>query len=133
MLLRTVRNASLEGLSPCLSLDYALAGLDDNTTIQVLYSHMFSNATWTNVTRPIEYVAIVGVNLPTIQCTNLGLGIAFWGKTNVTISGISWEGCSIWTPTTYLYKGHTIYAYRALFFYNVTNLVIENCQFMFQG
>ncbi len=123
--------------SPCLTLDYALGGLDSSTAIQVNYSHSFSNTTFSNITsnvsRPMENIALVGIGQPVINCTALGAGLAFWGLTNITISGISWEGCSVATPTATILEGETIQAYRALFFYNVTNLIIEDCQFSSQG
>lgn len=128
--------ACWSGSEPCLTLDFALGGLTESgTTVRVSYSHDFSRTTWTNVSEPLHDIALEGVGepRPVINCTSLGVGVAFWGQVNVNISGIAWNGCSIWTPTSSMDNGTTLYAYRGLFFYNVTNLLIEDCQFSSLG
>ena len=117
----------------CSTLDFALGGLESDTTIQVHYSHNFSNVTYANITEYMENVAIVGISQPVIYCTQVGDGIAFSNMNNLRISGVSWNGCSHNSPTTAhikpLLNRTFISAYTALFFYNISNLTIERCQF----
>ncbi len=117
----------------CLSLDFALGGLESGATVQVHYSHAFSNTTWANVSKPMRGIALVGVGQPVIHCTLMGVGLAFSHQFNVTIAGLTWEGCSLRTPTASFVDGMLIEAYRGLFFYNVTNLAIEDCHFSSLG
>lgn len=122
-----------EAETSCLTLDFALGGLESNTTIEVYYPHNFSKITYANVTKYMENIAIVGINQPTIYCSQRGDGIAFSNMNNVTVSGISWNGCSHYSPTTAhiipLVNLTFVNAYTALFFHNVSNLRIERCHF----
>ena len=122
-----------EGGTSCLTLDFALGGLESDTTIHVYYPHTFSNVTYANVSTYMENIAIIGINNPTIYCSQIGDGIAFSNMNNVAISGISWNGCSHSGPTTAhiipLVNLTFVNAFTALFFYNVSNLTIERCHF----
>lgn len=117
----------------CLTLDFALGALQGgaNVTIIVNYSHVFDNVTYARLV-DCSSVSICGIDNPTISCSD-GAGIAFNRSENVTISGLRWVGCSLDTPTTVqggdLAPIQFISAYTALFFYNVSNLVIEHCYF----
>ena len=117
----------------CLTLDFALGGLENNADIHILYSHNFSNTTFANVTGPLMNVTLSGTGQPTIFCSSLGDGIVFWGVENVSISGIRWEGCSHKGPSTAIIKGTAVPAYSGLFFYDVTNLLIRDCYFTSDG
>ena len=123
----------------CRTLDFALGALLDCTTatnnistvIFVNYSHIFDNTTYA---RPenCSSISIDGITNPTISCSN-GAGIAFSHAENISISGLRWVGCSLETPTTSqggdLAPIQFISAYTSLFFYDVSNLIVENCYF----
>ena len=117
----------------CLTLDFALGALQGgaNTIITVNYSHTFDNLAYAGPVN-CSSISIFGVDNPTISCSD-GAGIAFSHAENITISGLRWIGCSLETPTSTqggdLAPIQFISAYTALFFYNVSNLVVEHCYF----
>ena len=69
----------------------------------------------------VDDITINGVNSPTVHCTNTG-GVHFISCSNVTITGIIWEGCG------YNDAG-TSYISPAMEFYNSSNITIEGCSF----
>ena len=117
----------------CLTLDFALGAVQGgaNTTIIVNYSHVFTDVTYARLV-DCSSISICGVDNPTINCSD-GAGIAFNRSENIHISGLRWVGCSLETPTTMqggdLVPIQFISAYTALFFYDVSNLVLEHCYF----
>ena len=133
----------LEGRLNCSSLGYALAGVPASgsgsafteTTVNVYYSHSFSNATGVRLWR-VENLRILGHGSPVINCSHLGVGISFNGSVSLHIGGIYWQNCSLSHPTTAFHLLHQplsfLHAYSALFFYNCSDVTVSNCQFTSQ-
>lgn len=112
----------LQGATNCQTLDYALGGVENGTTVMIHYSHNLTSASYLGSS--IRNVAIVGVRFPTVRCLDLGVGIGFIGISNVHISGVMWIDCSFQSNI-----GSEAFTASALFFHKVSNITIENCYF----
>ena len=122
-----VRSVLMSNDSNCISDDVNRNHCDS------LFHHVLANATsnglinvMTNVMLlsvislvDLENITIMGHDNPTVNCNNTG-GIHFDHCHNCTITGITWEKCGIANGSK-----------PAMELYNCTNVVIENCFFLY--
>ena len=102
------------------SLSDALLAATSNTLINLTTNiDLTSNVTIDHVAN----ITIDGVNSPTVHCTNTG-GVHFISYSNVTITGIIWEGCGFNGGNTTI-----TYINPAMQFYSSSSVTIQNCYF----
>ena len=122
----------------CQTLDYAVQGLNEsNTVIEVYYPHNFSETV--NLYSEVYNLTIMGVgeSIIRIHCEHFGNGLGFKNQKSVTICGIAWINCAsrqnfTAISTESFNTSNFIQIYSGLFFYNVTDLMIEKCEFSTQ-
>ena len=133
----TDNDACLNGSESCRTFGWALRAfnsttLRENLTIEVYYSHNFTNASGTQILN-WRSVSISGQGRPVLLCPSLGTGIAFYNCTSVAITGLSFNNCAVQHPTTSLIstmpKFHFIHAFSSIFFFNSSNITIHDCEF----
>ena len=130
-------DACLNGSESCRTFGWALRAfnstpLRENLTIEVYYSHNFTNASGTQILN-WRSVSISGQGRPVLLCPSLGTGIAFYNCTSVAITGLSFNNCAVQHPTTSLIstmpKFNFIHAFSSIFFFNSSNITIHDCEF----
>jgi len=100
----------------CQSFLHALTNLTDNVTITITTDVMLSSAVFIV---GVDNTRVVGYNKLTVHCNNTG-GLKFISCKNITIEGISWEGCG------FNNKSDTD---PVLGMYNSSGITIQNCTF----
>ena len=124
-----INNGSTDGqgqLSCCTtescifsSLEEALGNVTiDNVVINITIDVVLSSVL---AIENNDDITIVGLNNPTVFCTNTG-GVHFVSGTNVTINGITWNGCGFNdTNNSIIIPG--------IAFYNSSNVAVLDCSF----
>ena len=104
------------GNCTCDSFIDALDNLSNNTLINVTARN--NELSSFVPLKPLEFIAIIGHNNPTVKCTNGG-GIHISSCHNCTIEGITWVGCGT--------AGKQ--AQPAILFCNSSNITMQDCSF----